>query len=250
MINDNTIVSSFNDRPTLLEWLKKVEEALKTDTATGVSVENPSVNNYIFKITFADGKTIASDTIRFPDSVKGVSILNNHLVITMQSGLTDDLGVINPYANTIVLNSETNTTKIANNVEVVGNLKVNSSISSSYNAESSIVINENPQEGLTLSLVDGVNFVKEKDDLIEVHAYVQMTKTSGSYSYFEGLSISNSLVPSHNHTYLVPFGTIWGQVSGYMYARIDATGTIRLGDWNGIADGTRYIYIDFLYYMH
>ena len=128
MINDNTIISSFNDRPTLLEWLKKVEEALKSDTATGVSVENPSVNAYVFKITFADGKTIASDTIRFPDSVKGVSILNNHLVITMQSGLTDDLGVINPYAETIVSNSETNTTEIRNNEVVDGNLQVNGNV--------------------------------------------------------------------------------------------------------------------------
>ena len=83
---------------------------------------------YIFKITFADGKTIASDTIRFPDSVKGVSILNNHLVITMQSGLTDDLGVINPYAETIVSNSETNTTEIKNNAVVDGNLQVNGNV--------------------------------------------------------------------------------------------------------------------------
>lgn len=128
MINDNTILSSFNDRPTLLEWLKKVEEALKSDTATGVSVENPSVNSYIFKITFADGKTIASDTIRFPDSVKGVSILNNHLVITMQSGATEDLGVINPYAETIVSNSDTGTTEIRNNAVVDGNLQVNGSL--------------------------------------------------------------------------------------------------------------------------
>ena len=125
MINDNTILSSFNDRPTLLEWLKKVEEALKSDTATGVSVENPSVNSYIFKITFADGKTIASDTIQFPDSVNGVSISNNHLIITTQGGIREDLGVINPYADSIILNSQTNTTEIGNNVEIGGNLKVN-----------------------------------------------------------------------------------------------------------------------------
>lgn len=126
MINDNTILSSFNDRPTLLEWLKKVEEALKTDTATGVSVENPSVNSYIFKITFADGKSISSDTIKFPDSVKGVSISNNHLIITTQGGIREDLGVINPYAETIVLNSVTNTTEIVNNLQLNGNLQVNS----------------------------------------------------------------------------------------------------------------------------
>lgn len=128
MINDNTILSSFNDRPTLLEWLKKVEEALKSDTATGVSVENPSVNSYIFKITFADGKTIASDTIQFPDSVKGASILNNHLILTMQSGITDDLGVINPYAETINNNSVTNTTEISNNAVIDGNLQVNGNV--------------------------------------------------------------------------------------------------------------------------
>ena len=120
MINE-TIISSFNDRPTLLEWLKKVEEALKSDTATGVSVENPSVNSYIFKITFADGKTIASEPVKLPDSVKGVSISNNHLIITTQGGIREDLGVINPYAETIVLNNETNTTEIGNNLQVNSN---------------------------------------------------------------------------------------------------------------------------------
>ena len=120
MINDNTIISSFNDRPTLLEWLKKVEDALKTDTATGVSVENPSINAYVFKITFADGKTIASDTIQFPDSVKSVTIENGHIIVTTQAGTRTDLVVPNPYADTIVLNSETNTTEIINHLQVDG----------------------------------------------------------------------------------------------------------------------------------
>ena len=128
MINDNTILSSFNDRPTLLEWLKKVEEALKSDTATGVSVENPSINSYIFKITFADGKTIASDTIQFPDSVKSVTIENGHIIVTTQAGIRTDLGVINPYAETIVSNSDTNTTEIRNNAVVDGNLQVNGNV--------------------------------------------------------------------------------------------------------------------------
>lgn len=131
MINDNTIISSFNDRPTLLEWLKKVEEALKSDTATGVSVENPSVNSYIFKITFADGKTIASDTIRFPDSVKSVAIENGHIIVTTQAGIITDLGAVsgnNPYADIIIVNSETNTTQIVNNVDIAGTLSVNTDL--------------------------------------------------------------------------------------------------------------------------
>lgn len=128
MINDNTILSSFDDRPTLLEWLKKVEDALKTDTATAVSVENPSPNTYVFKITFADGTTLSSGNVVFPDSVKDVSIKNNHIIVTSVGGTQTDLGVLNPYGETIVENASTNTTEIGNNVEVGGDLSVQGSV--------------------------------------------------------------------------------------------------------------------------
>ena len=124
MINDNTILSSFDDRPTLLEWLKKVEDALKTDSATAVSVENPSANTYVFKITFADGKTLSSGNVVFPDSVKDVSIKNGHIIVTQISGTQTDLGVINPYADTIVVNAETNTTEIGGKLQVSGEAQV------------------------------------------------------------------------------------------------------------------------------
>ena len=187
MINDNTILSSFNDRPTLLEWLKKVEEALKSDTATGVSVENPSVNSYIFKITFADGKTIASDTIRFPDSVKGVSISNNHLVITMQSGLTDDLGVINPYAENIVINSEANTTEIRNNAVVDGNLQVNGNVL--FGSSIVSIQGTTKQNGILGTNADGKIAFKEISGgggarNLEVHPTFVRNEGSGALSTF------------------------------------------------------------------
>lgn len=122
MINDNTILSSFDDKPTLLEWLKKVEDALKTDTATAVSVENPSANTYVFKITFADGDSISSGNVVFPDSVKDVSIKNGHIIVTSVGGNVEDLGVLNPYAGTIVENAVTDTTEIGNNVSISGNV--------------------------------------------------------------------------------------------------------------------------------
>lgn len=124
MINDNTILSSFDDKPTLLEWLKKVEDALKTDTAKTISVENPEPNTYVFKITFADGNSISSGNVVFPNAVQDVSIKNGHIIVTQISGTQTDLGAINPYAETIVENAETNTTKIVNNAEVGGNLEV------------------------------------------------------------------------------------------------------------------------------
>ena len=129
MINDNTILSSFDDRPTLLEWLKKVEDALKTDSATAVSVENPSANTYVFKITFADGKTLSSGNVVFPDSVKDVSIKNGHIIVTQISGTQTDLGVLNPYAGTIVVNAETNTTEIGGKLQVSGEAQVTGNVS-------------------------------------------------------------------------------------------------------------------------
>lgn len=124
MINDNTILSSFDDKPTLLEWLKKVEDALKSDTATAVSVENPSANTYVFKITFADGKTLSSGNVVFPDSVKDVSIKNGHIIVTSVGGNVVDLGVLNPYADTIVVNAETQTTEIGGKLQVSGDSQV------------------------------------------------------------------------------------------------------------------------------
>ena len=128
MINDNTILSSFDDRPTLLEWLKKVEDALQTDTATAVSVENPSANTYVFKITFADGTTISSGNVVFPDSVKDVSIKEGHIIVTSVGGNVEDLGVLNPYADTIVVNAETNTTEIGGKLQVNGEAQVTGNV--------------------------------------------------------------------------------------------------------------------------
>lgn len=133
MINDNTILSSFDDKPTILEWLKKVEDALKTDTATAVSVENPSANTYVFKITFADGTTLSSGNVVFPDSVKDVSIKNGHIIVTSVGGNVEDLGVLNPYADTIVVNAETNTTEIGGKLQVSGEAQVTGNVATGGN---------------------------------------------------------------------------------------------------------------------
>ena len=86
MINDNTILSSFDERPTLLEWLKKVEQ----DQG---------------------------------EAVKQVAIENGNLVVTFVSGQTEIVGPVggeNPYADIILINRVTNTTEITNNAEVKG----------------------------------------------------------------------------------------------------------------------------------
>lgn len=90
MIKDNTILSSFDERPTLLEWLKKVEQDQN-------------------------------------EAVKQVAIVNGNLVVTFVSGKTEIVGPVggeNPYADIILINRVTNTTEIVNNAKVGGNLGV------------------------------------------------------------------------------------------------------------------------------
>ena len=100
MIKDNTILSCFDERPTLLEWLKKVEQ---------------------------DQSNV----------VKQVAIENGNLVVTFVSGETEIVGPVggeNPYADIILINRDTNTTKIVNNVEVGGKLDVSGEASITGNA--------------------------------------------------------------------------------------------------------------------
>ena len=63
MINWKSILSSFNDKPTLLEWLKLVEKALKESVLTNVLTDTKDEKTArTFK--FEDGTEIKTDYIR------------------------------------------------------------------------------------------------------------------------------------------------------------------------------------------
>lgn len=65
MIDWKTILSTFDDEPTLMEWLNKVEEALKADGLQSVTTQSSAdglSTKFIFN--FADGSTVETDYIR------------------------------------------------------------------------------------------------------------------------------------------------------------------------------------------
>ena len=69
MINWKSILSSFNDKPTLLEWLKLVEKALKESVLTSVTTEqDANKENTKLIFNFEDGTQI--DTGFFPTKGK------------------------------------------------------------------------------------------------------------------------------------------------------------------------------------
>ena len=63
MINLDTLLSSFNDKETLMSWLIKVEKALQNSTLTSVEAVASGDDAVQFKFNFADGTSVTSDDI-------------------------------------------------------------------------------------------------------------------------------------------------------------------------------------------
>lgn len=76
MFNIKTLLSVFNEQGTLLKWLQKVEEALKNDTLTGVTVSQPTTTTAVLTFTFKDGTTLDSAVIDLPPGAPGINGTN------------------------------------------------------------------------------------------------------------------------------------------------------------------------------
>ena len=92
MINWETIKSLYNDKPTLLQWLKKVEAALAASVLQVVDVEKVSTSEIKLNFIFEDGTNIETPTIALPYEIQSVAIVNGHLILTLESGETLDAG--------------------------------------------------------------------------------------------------------------------------------------------------------------
>lgn len=71
MINYETILSLFDNKLTLLEYLTKIEKALKDSTLTDITVEQPSETTAIFTFVFENGDTITTPTVTLPRGLQG-----------------------------------------------------------------------------------------------------------------------------------------------------------------------------------
>lgn len=94
MIDYNTIVSTTQDKITLLQWLKKVEAALKDASATTFKVNKKGNATLTFSIEFADGSELESGEIVLQqgESVESGAIVNGHLMLTLSNGDVLDCG--------------------------------------------------------------------------------------------------------------------------------------------------------------
>ena len=99
MINWQSILSSFDDKPTLLEWLKKVQKALNESALTTVTVTQEKagrVNSITLSFNFQDGTKIVAPAFTVQDGISitdlvNTDLTNSNLVVTYDT--TDGLHV-------------------------------------------------------------------------------------------------------------------------------------------------------------
>ena len=101
MINYDTIISNFDDKVTLYNWLHKVEEALKNASATNFVVNKKGNATLSFSIPFADGETIESGDIVLQqgESVDQARIASGVLQLHLTNGTWLTAGNIKPVSN-------------------------------------------------------------------------------------------------------------------------------------------------------
>ena len=94
MLNYETIKSVYDDKLTLMQWLKKVEEALKNATAVEFKVNKRGSATLTFSIVFDDGTELETSDIVLQqgESVTGAAIVSGHLILTLSNGDTLDAG--------------------------------------------------------------------------------------------------------------------------------------------------------------
>lgn len=71
MINYQTILSSFDNKLTLMQWLNKVEDALRGASLESVSLSQPTATTAVLTFHFADGTSLDSPSLVLPQGPQG-----------------------------------------------------------------------------------------------------------------------------------------------------------------------------------
>lgn len=92
MINWKSILSSYDDKPTLLQWLKMVKKALDESVLESVSVEQPTETTAVLSFNFTDGTSIKAPAITLPRGVQGAKGDKGTEIVSMTVYHTEVVG--------------------------------------------------------------------------------------------------------------------------------------------------------------
>ena len=142
MIKYETIISNFDDKTTLYNWLRKVEEALKNASATNFVVNKKGNATLSFSITFADGTTLESGDIVLQqgESVVDARIASGVLQLQLSNGnwlTAGNIGAVSSFdidnSQHLIVNYQDGTSQdlgaiFSGSVNITGNLQVGTNL--------------------------------------------------------------------------------------------------------------------------
>ena len=203
MINYETLLSAYDDKLTLMQWLKKVEAALKDASAVSFHVNKRGDATLTFSVVFEDGTELESEPIVLQqgESVQAATIRNgyliltltngdelnagnlggvsgfsinasHHLIVTYQNGTTQDLGAI--FTGNVVING---------NFEVTGRAKlpiIEGGANNRVTIDDDVIINDSD-----LTLTDGrlsTPIITSASDEIEAEKPIVEVMTGYSFT--------------------------------------------------------------------
>jgi len=141
-INKETIISVFDEKLTLMQWLKTINKALEDAVLTGVEVRQKGNATFSFVVTFEDGTELESNefVLAQGESINGATIRNGHLYLSLTNGDELDAGNLKPVTSFtinasqhLIVNYGDDTSQdlgaiFSGNVNIDGNLTANSII--------------------------------------------------------------------------------------------------------------------------
>ena len=169
MINYETLLSSYDDKLTLMQWLKKVEEALKGASAVSFKVNKRGDATLTFSVVFEDGSELETDPIILQqgESVQGAAIRNGHLILTLTNGDELDagnLGAVSGFsineAQHLIVTYQNGTTQdlgaiFTGNVTITGNLAAAAVKTASLTSDEAEISAQKP----VVEVMDGYSFI-------------------------------------------------------------------------------------------
>lgn len=205
MINWKSILSSFNDKPTLLEWLKLVEKALKESVLTNVLTDTKDGKTaFIFK--FEDGTEIRTDYVQTKGdkgdpgatSITGVEEVSDEVIgnqtattlrIYLSDGTFDDVVVYAKNGSDVNLKTTTKLLTVADFTASQGEFTVSdTTLLLTYNDDYSIV---------NLSGRIGIDITATVGGTIGVKVNIDPVKILRDYSNYQasiGMAYENDII--------------------------------------------------------
>lgn len=198
MLNYETLLSTYDDKLTLMQWLKKVEAALKDASAVSFNVNKRGNATITFSVVFEDGSELETDPIILQqgESVTNATITNGHLILTLSNGDTLDAGnlgavsgfSINGSQHLIVAYQDGTTQDLgaifSGNVNIAGTLTTSGNISTSAKISGAEIVED----------MYGYSFVKSTDiaGLTKEYIYAAAVKNGNKLTFVIAVNLTRT----------------------------------------------------------